>query len=145
MFGSSISLSLLMISCDHPTPPPSPHLPLLQQPARLWVWCLGAWEDFKNWEAEIMTRLGCVPAKSTHTRDMVSSARLMTITFQLILRKDARLLWVDLLDLPPRARKWSVSVLLRGLISRGHKIVRAIATPINKTLCVRKRKKIWKH
>lgn len=91
-----------------------------------------------------MTRLGCVPAKSTCTRDMVSSARLMTITFQLILRKDARLLWVDLLDLPPRARKWSVRVLLRGLISRGRKIVRAIATPINKTLCVRKRKKNMK-
>lgn len=81
-----------------------------------------------------------------HTHDATSSVRLATydspwqLLFSSSWGRDARLLWVDLLDLSPRAGKWSVRVLLSVLILRGHKIVRAIGTHINKTLCVRRRK-----
>lgn len=112
-----------------------------QQQARLRGPWLRGFQEQEGWDQDQIRLWSCqVQVYTGH--DIQCS--LLTTTSQLILRKAARWLWIDLLDLAPRARKWSVGVLLRGLISRGQKILRAIATPINKTLCVRKRKKLMK-
>lgn len=109
-----------------------------------------AWLSLGGWLAEIMMGLGCVPAKSTHvTRDPVSGPRPTTARGNYFSTHPGDgmqgFFELDLLDLSPRAGKWSVRALLSVLILRGHKIVRAIATHIHKTLRVRRRRrKLWR-
>ena len=107
------------------------------------------------WEAEIITGLGGVPLsppKSTHVtrpssvRPATYATARGTSFSNSSQERGARLLGADLLDLPPRAGKRSVRVLLSVLILRGHKMVRASATPVHKTLRVRRRKrKLWRY
>lgn len=104
-----------------------------------WV---GQWPAWLSFEAvRLRSWLDwAVSLPSPHTwRDPQCQATTYNSQWQLLFNsswgKDARLLWVDLLDLSPRAGKWSVRVLPSVLILRGHKIVRAITTHINKT-CV---------
>lgn len=100
--------------------------------------------------AEIMTRLGCVPAKSTHvTWHPVAGLDLWqptAITLRLVLGKGGKTSWSRFTEPFPQGWKMKCHRGPGVLILRGHKIVRAIATPINKTWGVsRRERKLWRY
>lgn len=103
-----------------------------------------------GWVAEITTRSGCVPAKSTHvTWHPVAGLDLWqptAITLRLVLGKGGQTSLSRFTEPFPQGWKMKCHRGPGVLILRGHKIVRAIATPINKTWGVRRRgRKLWRY